>query len=195
MQIHGNLAVAHAGMGAMRAALVSDERRRALAAQHDVGGVSQNYLELNAATLLMALGRYREALAFLERAQARPVPDQAMLQLRFATLMFHLGQHARALQHVAQCEAAPTVHPIIKLTAAILRVQVGAASQGRARLDESVLAQRRAGWPNRTAAMPPGCAVSWPAASSASRPRGWCMPSARSSAPAAATCTGCGWLA
>ena len=37
VQIHGNLAVAHAGMGAMRAALVSDERRRALAAQHDVG--------------------------------------------------------------------------------------------------------------------------------------------------------------
>ena len=59
--------------------------------------MSQNYLELNAATLLMALGRYREALEFLERALECQVPDQAMLQLRFATLMFHFGQHARAL--------------------------------------------------------------------------------------------------
>jgi DNA-binding SARP family transcriptional activator/tetratricopeptide (TPR) repeat protein len=144
LQVQGNLAVAHAGMGAMRAALAADEQRRALAAAHEVSGPSQIYLELNAATLLMAVGRYREALDFLERAQAREVPDQAMLHLRWATLMFHLGQHARALQHLERCQAAPTVHPIIKLTAEILGVQVRAAAQGRGQIGEDLLARVRA---------------------------------------------------
>ncbi len=141
LQLHGNLAVAQAGMGALRAALVSDERRRLLAARHGVSGVSQNYLELNAATLLLNLGRYREALAFLEQADARAVPDQAMLHLRWATLMFHLGQHARALQHITRCEAAETVHPIIKLTAGLLRLQVQAAGGNPAPLSAALLAR------------------------------------------------------
>lgn len=144
LQLWGNLAVAQAGMGALRAALVSDEKRRALAARHGVGGVSQNYLELNAATLLMNLGRYREALGFLEQAEARAVPDQAMLHLRWATLMFYVGQHARALQHITRSEAADTVHPIIKLTAGLLRLQVQATGQGPGNpgpVSESLLAR------------------------------------------------------
>ncbi len=141
LQLQGNLAVALAGMGALRAALVCDERRRLLAARHDVSGVSQNYLELNAATLLLNLGRYREALAFLEQAEARAIPDQAMLHLRWATLMLHLGQHARALQHIALCEEAETVHPIVKLTAGLLRLQVQAAGGNPAPLSAALLAR------------------------------------------------------
>ena len=123
-QTCGNIAVSYAGMGAMRSALAYDERRRAIVAQHEITGLSQAYLELNAATILMAVGRYREADSFLAKAEERGAPDTSMLYLRWATLMFFLGQHARALRHLDHVDAVPGGYPIIKLAARALRAQL-----------------------------------------------------------------------
>ena len=123
-QTYGNVAVSYAGMGAMRSALAYDERRRAIVAQHEITGVSQAYLELNAATILMAVGRYREADSFLAKAEERRAPDTSMLYLRWATLMFFLGQHARALRHLDHVDAVPGGYPIVKLAARALRAQL-----------------------------------------------------------------------
>ena len=123
-QTYGNIAVAYAGTGAMRSALAYDERRRAIAAQHEMAGASQAYLELNAATILMAVGRYSEADSFLAKAEERGAPDTSMLYLRWATLMFFLGQHARALRYLDHIDAVPGGYPIIRLAGRALRVQL-----------------------------------------------------------------------
>lgn len=124
-QALGNLAVCYAGMGAMRQALVHDERRRAVVVQHGLGGTSTAWLELNAATLLMAVGRWTEALDFLERAGQREAPpDVEMLHLRWATAYHALGQHARVLQHLDRADAAESRYAIVRLSARVLRAQV-----------------------------------------------------------------------
>lgn len=124
-QALGNLAVCYAGMGAMKQALVHDERRRALVVQHGLAGTGTAWLEINAATLLMALSRWTEALDFLERAAQRDAPpDLEMVHLRWAGAHFTLGQHARALQQLDRADAAPSRYAIVRLAARVLRVQV-----------------------------------------------------------------------
>lgn len=140
----GNVAVVLARQGAMAAALRYDEQRRSLLEPHEVGGSTQNYLELNAALLLGMAGRWREALTYFERAQQRGVPDVRMLHARWAHAWLQLGQHARAQRHAELALATEQGHPLVRMAALLTRAQTQLA-QGLPAADlANVLSQSEA---------------------------------------------------
>ena len=68
--------------------------------KHRLGGTRIIYLDLNLSISALLLGRYRESLAALTRAESSGVPDQATLHLRRAAFNLQMGQPARALNEL-----------------------------------------------------------------------------------------------
>ena len=105
--------------------------------RHRLGGTRNIYLDLNLSISSLLLGRYRESMAALERAQGYGVLDQATLHLRRASLYLQLGQLARC-----QSELQPLLDGQVAAQAAVrfnanllqlrwLLAQDGALTQSR----------------------------------------------------------------
>jgi DNA-binding SARP family transcriptional activator len=124
-------------MGRIAAGHEAGLRELAIVQRHRLGGTRNIYLDLNLSISALLLGRYRESMAALARAEHSGALDQATLHLRRANLALQLGQMARCqaeLQPVLDGQV-PT-QPGVRFNALLMQlrwllIQEGAASAGR----------------------------------------------------------------
>lgn len=81
--------------GQVAAGLDAGLQEAEITRKHRLAGTRSTYLDLNLAISALLLGRYRESMAALARAEGQGVLDQGTFRLRRAALYLQLGQPAR----------------------------------------------------------------------------------------------------
>ena len=119
-------------VGSFLQAAATAERWRAYVIDNGLFGEARQFLDLNLAYVYQNLGRYSDALAAIERAEALKVAHVGGLHVRYASAYAVLGQFARVRQHLDAIAAATPMTPGLRLTAMILRLRLAAVAGVRA---------------------------------------------------------------
>jgi tetratricopeptide (TPR) repeat protein len=131
-------------VGAFESAAATAERWRAYVIDSGLFGEARQFLDLNLAYVYQNLGRYGDALAAIERAEALKVAHLGGLHVRYASAYAVLGQFARVRQHLDAITEATPMTPGLRLTAMMLRLrmaQVAGIRAGPGQGVDAVLAQ------------------------------------------------------
>jgi len=115
-------------VGSFVHAAATAERWRAYVIDNGLFGEARQFLDLNLAYVYQNLGRYSDALAAIERAEALKVAHLGGLHVRYASAYAVLGQFARVRQHLDAITAATPMTPGLRLTAMILRLRLAAVA-------------------------------------------------------------------
>ena len=135
----GNLGVNRGDAGRPLEAIEAyEEAERLWLSLPDVQGISRANLDANLAFALLAVGRYGEALARIDRALESAEAGQAGFVASYlvtqATLWLHLGQFARALRSADSALQRATSAPVFKGRAHLLK---GLVARGRGQSPQS----------------------------------------------------------
>ncbi|HEY2559214.1 MAG TPA: AAA family ATPase [Caldimonas sp.] len=87
-------------------------------------GEARQFLDLNVGYLYQQLGRYGDALAALQRAEAMNVTHNGALNVRYASLFALLGQFARVHQWLEAIPTAIPMGPGLRFTRTLLRLRL-----------------------------------------------------------------------
>ena len=115
-------------VGSFLQAAATAERWRAYVIDNGLFGEARQFLDLNLAYVYQNLGRYSDALAAIERAEALKVAHVGGLHVRYASAYAVLGQFARVRQRLDAIAAATPMTPGLRLTAMILRLRLAAVA-------------------------------------------------------------------
>jgi DNA-binding SARP family transcriptional activator len=119
-------------VGAFEQAAATAERWRAYVIDNGLFGEARQFLDLNLAYVYQNLGRYADALAAIERAEALKVVHLGGLHVRYASAYAVLGQFARVRRHLDAIAESTPMTPGLRLTAMILRLRMTVAAGVRA---------------------------------------------------------------
>ncbi|HEV7575363.1 MAG TPA: AAA family ATPase [Caldimonas sp.] len=111
-------------VGAFAQAAATAERWRDYVVDHGLLGEARQFLDLNLAYVYQNLGRYADALAAIERAEALNVAHLGGLHVRYASAYTVLGQFARVRRHLDVIGEQTPMTPGLRLTAMILRLRL-----------------------------------------------------------------------
>jgi DNA-binding SARP family transcriptional activator/tetratricopeptide (TPR) repeat protein len=119
-------------VGSFAQAAATAERWRAYVIDNGLFGEARQFLDLNLAYVYQNLGRYADALAAIERAEALQVAHRGGLHVRYASAYAVLGQFARVRQHLDAIGETTPMTPGLRLTAMMLRLRLAVAAGVRA---------------------------------------------------------------
>lgn len=126
-------------VGSFDRAAATAERWRDYVVANGLFGEARQFLDLNIGYLYQQLGRYGDALAALQRAEAANVIHNGALHVRYATLFTHLGQFARVHRWLDAIPTAIPMGPGLRITQTLLRLRLaraGAAAMPAAQRDK-----------------------------------------------------------
>ena len=110
--------------GNFQQAAITAERWRDYVIDNGLFGEARQYLDLNLAYIYQNLGRYGDALAAIQRADALKVDHLGGLHVRYASAYALLGQFARVRQHLDAITANVPMTPGMRLTDMLLRLRL-----------------------------------------------------------------------
>jgi tetratricopeptide (TPR) repeat protein len=111
-------------VGSFDRAAATAERWRAYLVDNGLFGEARLFLDINIGYLYQQLGRYGDALAALQRAEATHVDHNGALNVRYASLFAQLGQFARVRQALDAIPTAIPMGPGLRITQALLRLRL-----------------------------------------------------------------------